>query len=152
MLKDDREVALNDVLVMCRKSADHYLQAAELSDDHRLGDMFDRMATRRIIDADRMETIVRNFGYLPGDPDSDRQDFLKLITLARSTVSSDSGRILIEKAIDMEIELEEKINCALLLEPSEHFFLPLQELRESSRHHRDEMVEQGTMRGKGTEG
>jgi hypothetical protein len=66
-------------------------------------DMFRRMANRRSNDAHRVETLMRRLGYLPGEPDSDRLDFSRLVTLTRSTLSSDPRRTLIEKAVELEI-------------------------------------------------
>lgn len=141
MLRDDREIALNDILVACRRSAGHLLQARDLSDNKKLTALFDRMADRRRLDADKLKTLVRAFGYLPDEPDSDLQDFSHLFTLTRSAVASDGGRMLLEKAIELEVELDKKIDGALGFDWDGDAPSLLRDIRASNRRYRKEMAE-----------
>lgn len=112
MLKEEKEVALNEVLITCRKVGVHYRQADGLVEDGSLMDMFRQMANRRSNDVSRIEAAMRRLGYLPGEPDKDRLAFSRLITLTRSTVAvaNDRQRMLIEKSIELESELDETIS------------------------------------------
>lgn len=140
MLRHDREIALNDILVACRRSAGHLLQAGELSDNKKLTELFDRMARRRRKDADKLENLVRDLGYLPDEPDSDRQDFSHLVTLTRSAVASDRGRMLLEKTVELEVELDQKIDGALVFDWGGNTPSLLRDIRASSRRCCEEMA------------
>jgi uncharacterized protein (TIGR02284 family) len=141
MLKGDREVPLNELLVACRKAADHYDHAAELVDEQPLIEMFRRMSDRRNADASRVESLMRKCGYFPGELDSDALDLSKLVTATRSAVSSNTGRPLIEKAVNLELKLEETLNSSLQNKWTANVPALLRELRTTSQRHRDEMIE-----------
>ncbi|MFZ0611141.1 MAG: hypothetical protein WAM73_02785 [Desulfobacterales bacterium] len=149
MLRDEREIALNDILIACRRSADHFLQARELGVNKKLTELFDSMANRRNLDAGKLSGIVRGFGYLPDEPDSDRQDFSHLITLTRSAVTSDRGRMLLEKAVELEVELDQKIDGALVFDWGGNTPSLLRDIRASSRRCCEEMAEIMTRRRAG---
>ncbi len=146
MLRDDREIALNDILVACRRSAGHLLQAVKLSDTTKLTELFDRMAVRRRMDASKLKVLVRDLGYLPDEPDSDRQDFSHLLTLTRTAVAGDSRRTLLEKAIELEVALDQKIDGALVFDWDGNTPLLLRDIRATGRRFCEEMTDVMTRR------
>jgi hypothetical protein len=99
------------------------------------------MANRRSNDVSRVETLIRRLGYLPDEPNRDRLNFSRLITLIRSTMSDDRRQVLIEKTIALEIELEETIIKAMQYGWMTEMSDLLRDLITASRHHRDEMME-----------
>lgn len=139
MLRDDKDFLLNEVLIGCIKAADHYAQAAELADEPKLIDMFQRLTKVRRRDARRIEKQVRELGYLPDAPQGDKQDFSRLITRARSAVSGGSARLLIQKAVDFEKELGDKVDGARRKEWKPNVADLLREIGEASRINRKEM-------------
>ncbi len=115
MLRDDKDMALNAVLVACRKAADHYRQAVDLADEPEWAGRFERLARRRHADADRIEALLRRIGYLPDEPDRDRQEISQLASLTRATVTENSHVPLSEKACALESDIEERIRDARTL-------------------------------------
>jgi hypothetical protein len=141
MLRDNKEVVLNEVLVICRKAADHSSQALELTDDPRLAESFGRMRRRRRDDVRRVEGLVRELGYRPGEPHGDKKDLSMLATLVRQAIPGDGGQALIEKALGFEAELQDALDKALRLEWEPRVAERLRELGRSSRAHCDELKE-----------
>lgn len=143
MLRNDKDVALNAVLAALRKAADHYSQAVELAHRSDWGGTFERLARLRHADAERMEGLVERFGYLPGEPDQDRQDMAKLVTLVRATVTVDNPTPLREKACALENAIQGRLREALALEwPPEALDL-LGDLVQRSKEIREEMTTDG---------
>lgn len=139
MLRAKKEVVLNEVLVICRKTADHGSQALELTDDPRLAKAFGRMRRRRRDDVRRVEGLMRELGYRPGEPQGDKQDLSRLATLVRQAIPGDGGQALIEKALGFEAELQDVLDKALQLEWESRVAERLRELGRSSRAHCDEL-------------
>jgi hypothetical protein len=137
MLREDGDVALNEVLVACRQVADHCRQAAELVDRAGLQEIFRRLAHGRHSDADRVEDLVRRYGWLPEEPRRDKQDIARLITRTRAAVANDEEDPLMEKARDLEAALEDKVIGALRLEWQPETVALLRELAAGSRRHRE---------------
>lgn len=140
MLRDDKDVALNDVLVACRKAAGHYGQAAGLADGPERVAAFQRLALRRQADADRLETLVRRCGYLPEEPHKDKQDISHLITLTRSAAAPESGCPLAARGVDLEQDLEAKIVAAKKMDWPPQACDLLQAILETCRPHREELA------------
>jgi uncharacterized hydantoinase/oxoprolinase family protein len=113
MLRDDQNIQLNAVLVACQKTADHYAQAAELTQEvarsARLEGMW-RVCRKHV---QQLTELVREVDYLPAEPDHDKQDFAQALTHARSTLAADSQAVFQEKALDLEDELQQKAIRAL---------------------------------------
>ena len=141
MLKDESEIALNEVLIACRKVADFSNQAEELTKDPELADFFRRLSRRRRTDADRIVEIERGLGYMPDEPNRDKQDFSRLFTLARTAMADEPARILVEKAVNLETELEEEVNEALLNQWSDTVEAFLWDIQRSSRKYRYEILQ-----------
>jgi len=140
MLRDEKDVALNALLVACRKAAEHYRQAAEMAEKPQWAEMFAHRARLRHTDAGRIEMLLRRFGYLPGEPDRDRQDVSQLITLTRAAVTDDNAAPLRKKACQLEDDIEDRASEALAQTwPPEALDL-LKELVQSSRDHRDALT------------
>ena len=140
ILRDEKDIALNDVLVACRKAADHYGQAAGLADRPERVAAFERLAGQRVAASDRLEALVRRYGYLPEEPPKDKQDISQLITRTRSAVASESGCPLAARALDLEEDLEEKIVDALELDWPPKTFDLLRSLQATCGRHREELA------------
>lgn len=139
MLRDDRDIALNEVLIACRKAAVHYHQATELADDPQMIEMFRRMSERRQSDVHRTERLVRKMGFLPDGPHKDKQDLTRLITLSRFAVARQAERTLVEKAVNLEIDVEKTATVASQLNWDAEAANFLREIGRISCLHREEM-------------
>ena len=139
MLRGEKEVALNEVLVTCQKAADHCAQAAELAEDPAMVERFRHMSNRRRTDAREIERLVRELGYRPGEPHGDKQDLSKMATLVRQAVTADEGRGLIAKTVGLETDLQAAVDGALELKWDPAVSDRLRRLGHSSRDHRREL-------------
>ncbi len=72
-LLSDIEVALNELLVACRESVDHYRDAAELVGQADIAERFLDIAKRRTLFLNRLVSAIRELGDLPSTPDPDKE-------------------------------------------------------------------------------
>lgn len=72
-LLSDTEVALNEILVACRESVDHYEDAIQLIENTDITERFQRIATQRKLFFNRLSTAIRELGDLPSVPDPDKE-------------------------------------------------------------------------------
>lgn len=107
MLLDERHVALNDIIVLCKEAADQYLDAAELVDDAQLSALFRRLADQREQTAAELSRHIIELGALPRVPDTDKETLERLVLRMKATLSADERLALITERVQAEDEIIE---------------------------------------------
>lgn len=136
IIRNDTQVALNDLHVALQRSSDHYLDAAKFLQDEHASELCRRLAAEREQLISAVEQAVRESGELPSVPDKDRETGEELLERLESLFSADQTREVLQKRLDTERELR-----ALLDEPEmavldEHYA----ELKERCRKRVDDAV------------
>lgn len=130
MLRDDRQVALGEVVVACKHAADQYREEAELAEDRALEQTLGELAARREEQALSLEAHIRALGDLPREPDADRETVSGLLTRLRAHFAADPRGALLSGAIESEQELAARIDEALREDLPEQAAQALRRLRE----------------------
>ena len=102
LLRTDKEVALNDLLVASRETADHYQDALEYLDDHPITPALRDIMQERLSVIERIEQAIRALGDLPSMPDPDRETGEMLLHHVTAALSSDSATEILEQRIKAE--------------------------------------------------
>lgn len=105
LLRTDKEVALNDLLVASRETADHYQDALEYLDDHPITPALRDIMQERLSVIERIEQAIRALGDLPSMPDPDRETGEMLLHHVTAALSSDSATEILEQRIKAERHL-----------------------------------------------
>jgi hypothetical protein len=111
-LLSDLEVSLNELLVACRKSADHFRDAAQLITEERISGELKQLANEREPFLSTLERKIRELGDLPSMPDPDREDSEMLLHHLGAAVTADYTGKLLQQRIDAEQNIMELINKA----------------------------------------
>lgn len=146
LIRNDRQVALNDLLVAVQESADHYQDAANFLEDEPTCVYLQQFAKQRLILTSHLEDAVRAEGDLPSAPDPDRETGSMLLEHLGANLSADEAATVIEHRLQKEEELAELIENAreigiddnhaeLLKDLDENNRLILQSLRDLLKHH-----------------
>lgn len=125
LLRDDRQIALNEVELLCVRSADHYAAAASRTDDDALAGLFGSLAEQRRLLADELATHIRALDDLPQQPDPDREAVENALTGIKAFFSGDARGTLIDERADEEEMLATAVRTALQqdLAPDTHALL-----------------------------
>ncbi len=113
MLLDERHVALNDIIVLCKEAADQYLDAAELVDNAELSALFRRLADQREQTAAELSRHIIELGALPRVPDTDKETLERLVLRMKATLSADERLALIVERMQAEDEIAGLVASAL---------------------------------------
>lgn len=108
-LLSDSEVALNELLIACRESINHYEDAINLSENPDITDSFRNIATARKPFIDRLEEQIRQLGDLPSVPDPDKETGEMIIHHVGAALTPDYTSELLAQ----RIEAEENINSII---------------------------------------
>ncbi|WP_049722838.1 hypothetical protein [Gilvimarinus polysaccharolyticus] len=107
VLRNDVQVALNDLHVALMQSADHYRYAAEFVTDKLTCELFDTIAHARDLLAKEAEEAVRNSGDLPSVPDADRETGEQLLQRLEAAFSAHETEGVIYQRLEAESQLEQ---------------------------------------------
>ncbi|MGC2855043.1 lipid kinase [Novispirillum sp. DQ9] len=115
LFRSDAEVALDDVVVACKKAAEHLAEAAALTrDDARpLSDLFAAQSDERAAMAAELERHMVGMGAYPGDPDDDLEVMEEAVLRVRDVLSADHRRLLVEDNLAETEDLATAISRAL---------------------------------------
>lgn len=105
IIRNDTQVALNDLHVALKRSADHYRDAAEFLQDGEVSAFCKRAATERDQLADAVGKAIREHGELPSVPDRDRETGEQLLERLESLFSADQTREVLQKRLEHERQL-----------------------------------------------
>ncbi len=115
-LTDQKEAALNAVLVALQHAADHYAQSVELLENQPASDFFARLLHLRRSAAVQVTEILRSLDFLPTDPDPDRLSLSELATRVKAALVPEVSPILEHKALQLESQIEDQLVSALSIE------------------------------------
>ncbi len=109
LLRTDKEVALNDLLVASRESIDHYQDAVEYLDDDHVTPVLRMIMQERLGFIERIEQAIRALGDLPSVPDPDRETGEMLLHHITAALSSDTATQILEQRLKAERHLLELV-------------------------------------------
>lgn len=113
LLRDDTQVALNDVESRSLESADHYAAAVHRTEDDTLALLMSELAELRRQQAAELAAQIRAAGDLPKAPDQDRQDMRDLMNMIRPLLTGDERVSLISEREQAEDKLADAVDAAL---------------------------------------
>lgn len=111
-LLSDLEVSLNELLIACRKSVDHFRDAAQLIAEEKISNDLKQLANEREPFLSAIERKIRELGDLPSMPDPDREDSEMLLHHLGAAISTDYTNKLLQQRIDAEKHIIELIGQA----------------------------------------
>lgn len=118
-LLSDIEVALNELLVACRESIDHYQDAAELVGQSDIAERFLDIAKRRKLFLNRLASTIRELGDLPSTPDPDKETSEMMLHHLGAALSSDYTNEALTQRIKTDESILMLINAAHTTEPNQ---------------------------------
>ncbi len=113
MFLDDRQVALNDVIVICKDTADRYQDIADSIEEAELSAWFQDLSRQRQGAAKVIEDHVRQLGYLPREPDTDRETLESLIIHFKALLAEHERLTLLETCEQAERDVAARVSIAL---------------------------------------
>lgn len=113
MLRDDRQTALNDVILACTEAADGHSRAAQLVEAQGLARVLEALAEQRTAAAEELGEHLKTLGDLPKAPDSDLAAIRELVERVSAALSSDERTRLVEERERAEATVEEAVTAAL---------------------------------------
>lgn len=113
-MRGDAEVALDDVTVGCKRTAEHLSDAAEVIDeeDPALAALFRRLADDRAALAADLERQMLEMDAFPGAPDADREFVGQLARRLRHVLSSHDREALLDDRIQESEDLAHDTSTA----------------------------------------
>ncbi|MBW7849733.1 MAG: DUF2383 domain-containing protein [Rhodospirillales bacterium] len=119
MLRDEVEVALNELVDLAEASAEAYARAAELAGDSELIAMFRGLEERRREMAEEIRNHDRRLGDIPHAPDPDKSTARDLWARFRAALAFNAGQELLASCEAAEEHLAQRMASALDLPPPE---------------------------------
>lgn len=113
LLRDEKQMALNDIESRCMEAADHYDAAARRVHDDELRQLFAELAASRRRQARELAPHIRALGDLPKAPDADQEDMRELLYTIIPLLSGDQRASLINEREQADRELLQSVDCAL---------------------------------------
>lgn len=116
LLRDDRQIALNQVETLSVEAADAYAAAVDKTEDEELKRVFDTLAHEHGSFARELAEQIRALDDLPKGPDPDRETIAQALTGIRAFFSGDARATLLADREQCELELEQATHAALGLQ------------------------------------
>lgn len=101
-LLSDLEVTLNELLVACRESVDHFRDATRIIAAEKMAQDLKQIADAREHFIPVLESQIRELGDLPAMPDPDKEDGEMLMHHIGAAVSDDYTHTLLQQRIEAE--------------------------------------------------
>lgn len=124
VFRSNGEVALDDVVVACKRSAEHLAEAADLThiDSPKLSALFRAQSDERAEMSALLERRMIEMGGYPGDPNDDREVVEDVVRRVRDVLSADHRRMLVEDSLAESEDLATAVSRALQedLPPAAH--------------------------------
>ena len=118
-LLSDTEVALNELLVACRESIDHYQDAAKLVGQSDIAERFLDIAKRRKLFLNRLSSAIRDLGDLPSVPDPDKEAGEMILHRLGAALSSDYTNEALTQRIKTEEHILALVHATRKTEPNQ---------------------------------
>lgn len=136
LLRNDAQVALNQVEERCIEAADHFASSAKRTDDPALIDIFESLARRHNELALRIAEELRHMDDLPKVPDPDREAAVEVLSAVKEFFSGDARATMLEEHISAEKKLIDAVDAALKTSASanaSNLLLELQAVAEETK-------------------
>ena len=111
MLRDERQLSLNEAVEASLHAAHVHEDGAELLGDDMLG--LRRLAAQRRRDAEILAEHVRRLGDLPMEPDPEYEVAADVVSHIRAALAEDRRRLVIERSNEAEEALAAALREAL---------------------------------------
>lgn len=131
MLMSDREVALDEVIVACKDAAHRYRSIAGSVHGAELAALFQDLAEQRQTVAEKLGAYLRELGYLPREPDADKETVQELFSKAKAVLAEDERIVLVEDCEHIEAQIAELTATALSQPLPEQVLATLGRLQET---------------------
>lgn len=115
IFRSDAQVALDDVVVGCKRTAEHLADAAHLAENDapELAELFRSLADERAAMAADLERHLLDMGTYPGEPDDDLEVFDQVVRRLRDLLNMHDRRLLLQERIEEEEDLASTVSRAL---------------------------------------
>ena len=136
LLRNDAQVALNEVEELCIEAADHFVSSAKRSDHAVLSEEFESLARRHNELALEIAEELRHMDDLPKMPDPDREAAVEILSAVKEFFSGDARATMLEELIIAETKLADAADAALKTRTSanvEKLLLKAQALAEAAK-------------------
>ena len=133
MLRNERQIALNEVVVASKTAADIYEACAERVHEPDFAANLRETAAERRAALPDLESWLRSTGDLPREPDEDAETARELVTSIKSAFSLDERRPVVEDCEEAEQALEQAIAAALRLDFEKPVRRSLKQIHEQAR-------------------
>ena len=114
MLRDERQLALNEAVEASLHAAHVHEHGAELLGEAQLG--LRALAAQRRRDAERLAQHVRGLGDLPIEPDPEYEVAGDIVSEIRAALAEDQRRLVLERSTEAEEALAAALREALRLD------------------------------------
>ena len=111
MLRDERQIALNEAVEASLHVAHVHEHGADLLGDDTLG--MRQLAAQRRRDAEILAEHVRHLGDLPMEPDPEYEVAADVLSQIKAALAEDQRRLVIERSNDAEEALAAAVREAL---------------------------------------
>jgi hypothetical protein len=111
MLRDERQLALNEAVEASLHAAHVHEHGAELLGDDTLG--LRELAAKRRRDAEILAEHVRRLGDLPVEPDPEYEVAADVLSQIKAALAEDQRRLVIDRSNDAEEALAAALREAL---------------------------------------
>ncbi|MDX1711728.1 MAG: hypothetical protein R3316_11400 [Rhodovibrionaceae bacterium] len=143
MLRDDKDVALDEVFEAGAVVVDGYRQAAELSESDDSRSAFERLAARRQATLDDLRARLLENDQLPADPDPEREALGLFIERVRALLSPEPSATVVEDRKAEERKLKHTVEKALGFDHSPDVAAKLNALSEEAEAALEELESLG---------
>jgi uncharacterized protein (TIGR02284 family) len=113
LLRNQQQLALNEVESLCFESADHYAAAAGKTTDPELSQLFTELEQQRRQFAAELADHIRAIDDLPKQPDPDMEAVDHLLSSVKALLLSDDRGTLIEERVQFEHKFADAVKAAL---------------------------------------
>jgi uncharacterized protein (TIGR02284 family) len=133
LLRNNLQLALNDVETLLIESADHYGSAAGKASDPELSRLFKELEAERNQLAKELAEHIRALDDLPQTPDPDMESVSDLLTSVKAFFASDERGALIDEREQFEHKIADVVQTALRENLSEDAKVMLGKVLEHTR-------------------
>lgn len=113
LLRDDRQIALNQLETLCIEAADGYASASDRTDDAELKQVFADLGREHSRFAEDLASQIRALDDLPKSPDPDRETIEHALSAVRGFLSGHARETLLADQEQHERKVEDAAREAL---------------------------------------
>jgi uncharacterized protein (TIGR02284 family) len=140
MLMSDEEITLDEVIVVCKETVHGYQQAVDSITDTQLSSLLQGFAQQRQTCTEELEAHLQELGYLPREPDADKETVYDLFNRAKVLLAEDDRVQLLEEREQAEVQLGDLVNKALQKALPEPVLATLRRLQADIKTVRERLV------------